>query len=76
MARQTNELMADLGVKSTAEICLDKLNSKTEYLGKSFQAINLFTSELTAKIDGIKVKLVAMIDGAAGQIVTTKSILQ
>ena len=63
MARQTDELMADLGVlrgvKSTIEICLDKLNSNFEYLGETVQAIDHSTSVLNAKIDGTEVKLMA-----------------
>ena len=77
MARQTDEIMADLGVlrgvKSTVEICLDKLNSNSEYLGETVQAIDLSTSELNAKIDGMEVKLAAKIDGVAGQLATAKS---
>ena len=77
MARQTDELMSDLGVlrgvKSTVEICLEKLNSNSKYLGEKVQAIDFSTTELATKIDGIEVKLAARIDGIADQLATAKS---
>ena len=77
MARQNGKLMADLGVlrgvKSTIEICLDKLNANSEYLGETVQAIDHSTSVLNAKIDGTEVKLVAKIDDIAGQLAIAKS---
>ena len=77
MVRQTDQLMTDLsllhGVKTTAELCLEGVNSNTEYTNEMAEAIAASGSDICEKLDGINHGLMTKLDGISGELAGSKT---